>query len=239
MLGSLCRWLNGQRQRKNNPPAGKVRFCDLRRVTPISREWGLDRGRPIDRYYIENFLTQYTADIKGRILEIGDDTYTQKYGGERVSQSDVLNLFEGNPKTTIVADLTNAPHVQSATFDCIIFTQTLQLIYDVRAGIQTLHRILKPGGILLATFPGISQTGDFEWGDYWYWNFTTFSAKRLFEEVFTPANVKVEAYGNVLSATAFLYGLAFEELTKQELDYYEPGYEVTITVRGMKPEAAI
>jgi glycosyltransferase involved in cell wall biosynthesis len=223
-----------KRSDQHYPPVRKVRFGDLGRVTPISRNWGLDRGRPVDRYYIKNFLAQHIADIKGRVLEIGDDTYTQKYGGERVSQSDVLNLFEGNPKTTIVADLTNAPHIPSDTFDCIIFTQTLQLIYDVRAAIQTLYRILKPGGIILATFPGISQTCDFEWGDYWYWNFTTFSAKRLFEEVFKPANVRVEAHGNVLVATAFLQGLAFDELKKEELDFYEPGYEVTITVRAVK-----
>jgi len=39
-----------------------------------------------------------------------------------------------------------------------VFTQTLHLIYDVRSAIRTLHRVLKPGGVLLATFPGISQT---------------------------------------------------------------------------------
>src|SRR5690348_8634455 len=35
---------------------GRVNFGDLRRLKPISVVWGFDRGRPVDRYYIEQFL---------------------------------------------------------------------------------------------------------------------------------------------------------------------------------------
>ncbi|MEK6288853.1 MAG: glycosyltransferase [Acidobacteriota bacterium] len=216
------------------PPAGRVRFGDLRRVTPISRVWGFDRGRPIDRYYIENYLNRHTDDIRGHVLEIGDDTYTYRFGGDRVRKSDVVNVVEGNPKTTILADITCADHIPSDTFDCILFVQTLQLIFDVRAAIKTLHRILKPGGILLATFPGISQISDQLWGDYWCWSFTTLSARRLFAEVFSEDKLKVEAHGNALVAISFLEGLAVEELRQEELDYHDPGYEVLITVEAVK-----
>ena len=220
------------------PPVGWVRFGSLRRLQPISRKFGFDRGQCIDRYYIENFLAAHAADIRGHILEIGDDTYTRRFGGERVTRSDVLHVQEGNPKATIVADLASgADHIPSDTFDCIIFTQTLQCIYDVRAALRTLYRILKPGGVLLATFPGISQISRYDmdrWGDYW--RFTTLSARRLFEEIFPPECVKVNAHGNVLAAIAFLHGLAAEELREDELDYHDPDYELLITVRAVKPE---
>ncbi len=88
------------------------------------------------------------------MLEIHDDSYTKRYGGGRVHSSDVLDVAEDNPQATIVADLTRADHVPSEAFDCIIFTQTLQFIYDMRSAVQTLERILKPGGTLLATLPG-------------------------------------------------------------------------------------
>ena len=114
----------------------------------------------------------------------------------------------------MLADLTCADHIPSDTFDCVILTQTLHLIYDVRAALKTLYRILKPGGVVLATFPGISQISQDEWGAYWCWGFTTLSARRLFEEAFPAANVKVEAHGNVLVAMAFLQGLATEELRR-------------------------
>src|SRR6185503_1474005 len=56
---------------------------DLRRLRPVSRTFGYDRGLPVDRYYIESFLERNRRDIDGRTLEIGDDEYTRRFGGER------------------------------------------------------------------------------------------------------------------------------------------------------------
>src|SRR5262249_47385240 len=127
------------------------------RLTPASTDFGYDRGTPIDRYYIERALLECAPDIQGRVLEIKDDTYTRRFGGTRVTQSDVLDVIADNPCATIIADLRAAPQIPSDTFDCVIVTQTLQLIDELQCAIRTLHRVLKPGGILLATVPGISQ----------------------------------------------------------------------------------
>ena len=216
-------------------PIESVNFGSLRRLTPISRHFGIDRGLSIARYYIERFLLTHASDIKGHVLEIGDDNYTRKIGGDSVTKSDVLHVVEGNPLATIVADLTCADHISSNTFNCIIFIQTLQFIYDVQTAIRTLYRILKPGGVLLATCHGISQISRSDmnrWGEYW--RFTTLSARILFEEVFPAENIKVRAHGNVLAAISFLHGLAAEELTKQELNYHDPNYELMITVKAVK-----
>jgi SAM-dependent methyltransferase len=217
------------------PSVGWVRFGSLRRVAPISRAFGFDRGLPVDRYYIERFLSAHAADIQGDVLEIGDNTYTRRFGAERVTKSDVLHVSEGNPEATIVGDLTCAEHISPDSFDCVILTQTLHLIYDVRAALKTLFRILKPGVVLLATFPGISQISNDCWRESWYWAFTHLSARRLFEEIFPSANVRVEVAGNVLAAIAFLHGLAAEELRQEELDYQDSHYEVSVLVRAVKP----
>jgi SAM-dependent methyltransferase len=217
-----------------------VQFGSLGRVTPISRVFGYDRGHCIDRFYIEHFLANYASDIRGRVLEVADNEYTKRFGDEQVVQSDVIHLQEGAPQATIIADLTTADQVASASFDCIILTQTLQFIYDMRAAISTLHRLLKPGGILLATFPGISQISRYDmdrWGDHW--RFTTLSAKRLFEEEFRPADVMVEAYGNVFAAIALLHGLAVEDVDRRRLEYRDPDYQVVITVRAVKSDSTL
>ncbi len=231
------RWLRAkQRNLSFWPPIGWMRFVSLRRVKPVSSIFGLERGQGIDRYYIEKFLSQNAADIRGCVLEIADDRYTSRFGAERVTQSHVLHLRGGHPGTTIVADLTAENHIPSTAFDCIILTQTLQFIYDVRVAVSTLHRILKPGGVLLATFPGISQISRYDmdrWGEFW--RFTTRSARRLFEEVFPAERVSIEAHGNVLAANAFLQGLAVEDLRRGALDYHDPDYEVLITVRATRP----
>lgn len=218
-----------------NPPVGHVDFGDLRNLKPISDVWGLDRGLPIDRYYIQKFLAANALDIHAHVLEIGENTYTRLYGGERVAKSDILHVSAESPKATIVADLSHADHVSSNAFDCIICTQTLHLIYEIREAIGTLHRILKPGGVLLATLPGISQISRYDmdrWGDYW--RLTSASAKRLFAAEFSERDVQVEAYGNVLAAVAFLHGIATEELTPAELDATDADYELIVVVRASK-----
>jgi SAM-dependent methyltransferase len=218
------------------PPKGKVRFGDFRRLTPFSREFGFDRGLPIDRYYIESFLARHTDDIHGHVLEVGDDSYMGRFGGDRVLKKDILHVEEGNPAATIVADLARADHIPSNQFDCIILTQTLHLVYNLDAALQTLRRILKPGGVLLVTFPGISQISIDEWSDCWYWSFTLHSAHRMFEKVFPARNLEIQSYGNVLAATAFLQGLAVDELDQEELDHSDPHYQMLLTVRAVKPE---
>lgn len=234
LFTSICTKIKAIRT-KHSPLVGAIKFGDLRQLTPISRCFGYDRGLPIDRYYIENFLAQQADDILGRVLEIGDNSYTRRFGSTSVTKSDVLHVVEGNQNATIVGDLSNAKNIPSDTFDCLILTQTLHLIYDVREAIKTIYRILKPTGVALITIPGISQISVDQWKDYWYWSFTALSAQQLFEEVFPTANISVECYGNVLAATAFLYGLAAEELQKQELDHHDPSYQMLLTIRVTKP----
>jgi SAM-dependent methyltransferase len=220
--------------RRRRPPD----LGDLRRVTPIDPNWGFERGTPIDRVYVERFVEKHAADIRGRVLEIAAPDYTRRFG-RGVEQVDVLMATEGNPEATIVGDLTAAPQIPDDTFDCAIVTQTLQFVYDTRAAFATLQRILAPAGVLLVTVPGltkISPTEDEVWGEWWH--YTARSAKRLAEEAFGEGNVDVEAYGSVLSASAFLYGLAASDLRPEELDARDPLYEVTIGLRAVKPAHA-
>lgn len=235
--GVLLSRLRGRGRDGNSvPPVGRMRFGSLRRTRPVSDMWGFDRGRVIDRYYIEQFLAQHASDIGGHVLEIANDYYTRQFGGAAVTKVDVLHVSDRLPKVTIVADLASADVIPSDTFDCIVLTQTLQFIYDTRATVRTLHRILKPGGIVLATCGGITKVSaeDMDrWGDYW--RFTSLSARRVFEESFPADRVTVQSYGNVLAATAFLYGLAANELTAKELDTSDSNFEVTIGVRAVKP----
>ena len=159
----LPRWMIRRLRPRSIPPVGRVDFGDLRRTRPVNKYFGWERGQPVDRYYIERFLGERAADIRGRVLEVGDGTYTERFGGERVTTSDVLHVDPDAPAATIIADLTSADHVRTDSFDCIILTQTLHLIFDVAAAVTTLRRILAPDGVILATVPGISQVDRGEW----------------------------------------------------------------------------
>lgn len=218
------------------PPQGQVDKGDFNRTSPFSTEFGYDRGGPIDRYYIERFLARNALSIKGRVLEIGDNSYTTQYGGENVLKSDVLNISD-SPGATFIGDLSNAPHLPSQAFDCIILTQTLHLIYDYKEAIKTCYRILKPNGTLLLTVPGISHIDYDVWSDYWLWSFTKKSVERLLQETFPCHSVRVHAYGNVLVATSFLYGMGVSEITNYQLEYADPHYQLVITAVAKKAAA--
>ena len=221
------------------PPAvGKVRFGDFGRQSPFSTQFGYDRGGPVDRYYIENFLSQAAPLVKGRVLEIGDNAYTLLYGGNKVTQSDILHVDDSNPQATWVGDISHAPHIPDHTFDCIILTQTLHLIYHFREALHTCYRILKPGGSLLLTVPGITPIDHGEWKDTWYWSFTDKSMQRLMEETFPDSNVLVYPFGNVFTATAFLYGMGLPEVPPSRLTPDDPHYQVIITVKATKNVAS-
>jgi SAM-dependent methyltransferase len=208
---------------------------DLGRTEPLSRSFGGDRGTPLDRYYIEGFLSRHAADIRGRVLEIGESLYTEKHGGDRVSEAVILDApGSDNPNADIVADLASGRGVPSRRFDCLILTQTLHMIYDVRGVLKTVHRCLKPGGVCLATVPGISAIDAQDGPDKWFWLMTQTAARLLFEERFRPEDVTVEVRGNVMAATAFLQGVALEEVERGKLDVEDALYPVITGIRAVK-----
>lgn len=217
------------------PPPGQVRLGDLDRTEPLSRSFGGDRGTPLDRYYIDKVLAGWAGDIRGRGLEIGETMYLDKFGSGRLADAVILDAPETqNPNAGILADLASGVGVPSDAFDCIILTQTLHMIYDVRGVIETVHRALRTGGTCLATVPGISQIDAQDGPDKWFWFMTQSAARRLFEECFRPEDVTVTVRGNVLAATAFLQGMALEELTPAQLDAADPLYPLITGIRAVK-----
>lgn len=219
----------------------RVRPAESRGLMPTSDAWGLDRGTPIEVHYIRQFLRRHASEIRGRVLEVGDRRYTIEFG-TGVSVSDVLNLEPGNPEATIVGDLATGEGIPASAFDCIIVTNTLLLIYDVRAAVRTCRRALAPGGVLLAHFTGLARRADDRrygppgWhGEGDLWRFTSVAARRICEEAFPADRVSLEVRGNVRTASASLYGLAAEELSPEELAYDDARFELAIFARAQRP----
>ena len=238
--GSIRAWLRGRLRATERRLLVFDRVTDwgvLRRTKPYRRELGGRRGSYIDRFYIEQFLAAHQLLIRGCVAEIQCDEYTRQFGGGRVERSEILDINPANEQRTVTLDLTKTSEAPEAAFDCVICTQTLLLIRDYSAAIRSLYKMLKPGGVLLVTVPGISPVirggliaGE---GEDW-WRFTTRSAQYAFAQVFGETNVEVRSYGNVLTTTAFLHGLVQEELTREELEFHDPDYELVLGVRATR-----
>jgi SAM-dependent methyltransferase len=228
-------------------PASLARAATAGR--PLSHEYGFDRGLPVDRFYVEDFLRRFggtpgyaVGAIQGRVLEVGGRPYADRFGDHaaepapgKVHHVDVLHADASHPDATIVGDLTDPSTVPAEAFDCVIATQTLHVIYDFRAVVRTLHHALAPGGTALVTVPGITRScvPDRDiWGDWW--RFTEGSARRIFGEVFAPEDVHVEAYGNLTAAFAALAGLSAHELPAHRLQVRDREFDVLVGVRAVK-----
>ena len=196
---------------------------------PLNYDFGFSRGTPIDRYYIEDFLDKNKSYIKGDVLEIAENTYTKKFGSpEKIDNSWILHV-DAHGKNMIRGDFETGEGIQPNTMDCIILTQTLPFMYHLENAVKNIYGMLKRNGSLLLTVSGICQISRYDmdrWGDYW--RFTDLSLRRLMETVANPEKIDIYTYGNVKSACAFLYGVASEELSKEDLEYSDPDYQLSI-----------
>jgi SAM-dependent methyltransferase len=213
----------------------RPRWGNLRRRRPFSDHFGNDRGTPVDRVYIERFLAGHAADVRGHVLEVGDAGYTRRYGGSRVTCSDILDIDAGNEAATIVADLGRPGSLPVERFDCFLLIQTLQYVADVPAALRNAWGSLRPGGVLLVCVPGISRLDPYPGPDHDLHRFTPAGLAATLESAVPEAGRRIVGYGSLLTAVAFLYGIAAEELRPEELAALDPHYPVLAAARVVKP----
>ena len=212
-----------------NLPIARIKM--MTDLEPLSVLWGSDRGIPIHRYYLEKFLQEFITDIQGHCLEFQAGTYTRRFGRDNVSKLDIIHIDDSNSSATIIADITKANNIPDDSFDCIICTHVLHMIYDLDIAAQELFRILKPGGVLFAVVP---QTSMCEPKFHEVWRFTSEGLFLLFAKVFGEENVIMKTYGNSLTAAGDLRGLVVNEFTKSELDHNDERFALEVCARVTK-----
>lgn len=198
-------------------------------VQPLTTDW-CQRGISIHRTYLEWFVQQFAADIKGCCLEFQDDAYTSRFGGERVTKLDILNK-DYSPNATIVADLTQANNIPSDTYDCIMCTYVLHVIAEPEKMISELYRILKPGGVLLMAVPNIT----IHYPTYSeYWRFTSCGLHYVLNKYFATEKIAVQTYGNSLVTAGEIRGMTAFDFTKAKLEYNDPRFALIVCARAVK-----
>ena len=225
-LKEIAKEIRRENSRKENPLIEMIAGMPCR---PVSRLFGTDRGIAVDRYYIERFLEKNKNLIHGNCMEIAENTYTLRYGEERVEKADILHV-EGTGMNAVKGDLATGEGIKDNVYDCAIITQTLMFIFDIQSVARNIYRMLKKDGAALITVSGISQISRYDaerWGSYY--SFHEDVIRKLFVPLFGEENVEVHSYGNVKTATALLYGLCCEDLREKDFAVDDKDYPVIIS----------
>lgn len=184
----------------------------------------MDRGTPIDRFYIEKFVKSKRKYISGNIYEIGDDFYSKKYAQPH-SKFTVLTYKENEPfaKHNINFNKKNS-HLYN-TADCLIVVQTLNFLYNTKNAISEIRNILKYDGCAIITVSSITPVSLYDykrWGDFW--RFTDMALRELLLEFFSIEEIEIRSFGNYDSTMFYLSGACAEEVNESILNHIDPEF---------------
>ena len=212
---------------------GVPRWGNLRRVKPFSSNYGWDRGTPIDRYYVDRFFERHNAEITGDVLEIDQSIYTRRYGHDLRT----IHSVDINPAShpTFLCDIAHCENIlPSEAYDCVLLPCTLQHFRELELCLRNVLRVVKPGGVILASAAGLFRLED-EYPDYW--RFGPDGWRELLLRVYPECEVLVEGEGNCLTVVAMNLGLALEELTHDELDACDTRFPLVTNIYCRKPKS--
>ncbi len=196
---------------------------------PISRQFGTERGTPIDRYYIEQFLEEHKEFIQGDVLEIEDNSYTIRFGQDRVKLSVVMDVSCTDSDITFNGNLETGDGIREEIADCFILTQTLMYIYDLKSCAHHISRLLKKDGVVLITCSGISQNSVRCMDNYGcYFNFNEAALIKMFEQEPSFTVVESGSLGNVKTVISHLGGLCCEDLKEEDFKINDKYYPLIV-----------
>jgi SAM-dependent methyltransferase len=199
-------------------------------VEPLDRHYGMGRGVPIARYYINRYVDRIAGQIRGTVLEFGAPTYS---GSFDCTPETISIDAADNP--TLLMDICDPTvgRLKGGSYDFIICTSVLHLVPDPRQAVDNMYELLKPGGTLLVAEKSVSIV------DPWLgaidkWRFTPTGIRALLARF---ADVRVDAFGNLYTMCAYLSGMAVEEVPADKLDYHDPGYPIVSIALASRAES--
>lgn len=205
------------------------RFFHAIHVLPYSRNFGLERGSPVGRYYVEKFLRENADYIVGRCLEFGEPRYKPYF--PKVREYEITDVVQ-RPGVKYVCDIHEPQGMPKNHFNAVICTQVFEhLAYPEKAA-KSLFEIMAPGGVLLLTAPFINPV------HYVPTDFRRFTPECL-DMIIKDAGFNVEIVsfgGNSLVGTGSLLGMVQEDFSVAELEAKDPIYPYNILIRARKPE---
>ena len=211
-----------------SPSPGTVRFGDFGRLWPFSHRFGFDRGGPVDRYYLGQFVRSIRPVVRGRCLEIGGSLKNNWFYRFDVDEFRTLELKQSNIADDLVGDAADQGVLDPAAWDSILAFHVLEHCPNPFAVVTNMCAWLRPNGHACIVVPCAQRVHNYP-GDYW--RFMPDGLRVLFRDF---SEVNISTYGNPLTVVSSYLGLSHTELVAEDMDAVHPDYPVLACVVARK-----
>jgi SAM-dependent methyltransferase len=174
---------------------------------------------------VRRFLLPRVAAFAGTGLVLGVDA--------EPGWTDVLPINADVKVLGATGDLGHTP-AAAENFDWVVLDRCLQRTPEPPVALEEVVGQLKPGAGLATLFTGIARAEPGERRPLW--TVAPHAAQRLHEARRELERVKVEQFGNVALALAWLYRLPADDLSEQELATVDAAYPVLVGVTARRRE---
>jgi hypothetical protein len=216
---ALTHVLVGRWHARTPPGRGRVELGDFGRRLP-----SLDRDEAsLYDVLVRRFLGPRLPAFAGRGLVLGVDTEPE--------WTDVLPA-DADVKVLHATGGFGRELAASENVDWVVLDRCLQRLPEMALALEEVVGRLRPGAALVTLFTGIARAEPGECRPLW--SVTPYAARRLHEERLELERVKVEQFGNVTLALAWIYRLPADRLTEPELAAVDPAYPVLVAVTASK-----
>jgi SAM-dependent methyltransferase len=179
---------------------------------------GADKRRPHRSYYnwslrepLARWLEQEGRNAAGLgVLDVGcgEKPYQPYFS----TAAEYIGVDLGdNPNADLQGAAEQLP-VEDASFDLVLCIQVLEHVDDPARSVRELHRVVKPGGRVLAATHG-TYVYHPDPADHWRWTHTGLT--RLFEENGSWRSVSVVPGAGTASALGLLLGVYVDQLAQR------------------------
>ena len=211
-----------------SPSPGTVRFGDFGRLWPFSQRFGFDRGAPVDRYYLQQFVRSIRPVVRGRCLEIGGSRWSNWFYRFDVDEFRSLELEQSRIADDLVGDAADRGVLDPASWDSILAFHVLEHCPNPFAVVSNMRAWLRPNGHACIAVPCAQRVHSYP-GDYW--RFMPDGLRVLFSDF---SEVNVSTYGNPLTVVSNYMGLSHTELAAEDMNAAHPDYPVLACVVARK-----
>ena len=167
---------------------GRVRTPNWRFLAPQ-----VYRGLSVNRALLHRQVRDNVV-VKGNVLDAGGGHRQSYLAYMNVDDAESIVALDIRPggSVSIRGSVTQMP-IKAETIDTVLCFNLLEHIYDHRAAVCELHRVMKPGAVLYGWTPfALGVHGD----PYDYWRYTPDALQKLLHDV-GLSGIEIEACGDV------------------------------------------